>query len=236
MRCQAIGSLEDFGETMMHEPEMVVEVVSALGWAIQRDETASVRQEAAVSLRHFGPSQEVTALLLKALQDQNPDIRRVAAKSLGVLKSRDLAVAAALENAIKDPSVRVRLAAVTALWETTGQTVLVVPVILASILEGDALVRSDGVRLLERVRVQEASVISAVRALLGDPCRMVRILAARALWTLTNQTEKAVPVLLEALGNGSEPEKAIVQRLLERADGEVVAGTTVDTECAGTKN
>ena len=82
MRCQAIGSLEDFGETMMHEPEMVVEVVSALGWAIQRDETAFVRQEAAVSLRHFGPSQEVTALLLKALQDQNPDIRRVAAKSL----------------------------------------------------------------------------------------------------------------------------------------------------------
>lgn len=215
LRSQAIESLEECVEVIRQNPELEAEVVSALAEAI-RDKNTGIRQEAAIAMRHFGSASELSKPLLVALQDQEPNVRRVAAKSLGVLKCQEAEVLMKLRQAMKDSVPGVRLEAATAFWTITGQTKETVPVICESLHTGDVMVRSSGCRVLERMGVKDDAVIDSLRKLLLDACRLVRIQAARALWKLAGITDEVLPVLAEAFRHGTGPDRAMIKSLLER--------------------
>jgi hypothetical protein len=91
-------------------PELVV--------AVKTDSNESKRESAARELRDYDPAAnpDIVPVLIDVLQhDQSAGVRAEAAQSLGKLRPVTQIAGMALEEALKDPSLRVRLQARTSL-------------------------------------------------------------------------------------------------------------------------
>lgn len=136
--------------------------------------------------------------LIAQLENDDAASRWQAARDLGRLGDEASEAVPALLDALDDPDVSVRLHAATALGRIGDSREQVVRRLMRAV--GD-----------EKTRVRLAAV-NSVRQLVADPAKLVplavdlleqddQLLVSRAIETIIMRGEKAVPFLIEALGN-----------------------------------
>lgn len=172
------------------------------------DPAAEVRAIAAQCLGYLG--QESSAPLLgKALHDANEEVRWWAALALQTVPN-DAAFADMAQAATKDPSERVREAAVRALGWAEGERVIM-PLVRATADESSA-VRQAAASELGKFNTQLA--LDALTRLFRDSSEDVRWAAVLAVGNLRNR--EAAPALTEALDDRSPMVATAAERALQR--------------------
>lgn len=156
-------------------------------------------------------------LVARGLQHEDEPVRARAAAALACLHPEDPANTQALMDALKDPSLRVRVAAAEAL----GRTGLKDPAALLAVLRPalrhqDSKLRDRAAAALEEIGPVARMAAPDLVAVLGDPVADVRISAAAALESIGGDTEKTVAVLIGALGDETERVRVRAVQALRR--------------------
>jgi len=173
-----------------------------------RDPAPEVRAIAAQCLGYLGQEGSVP-LLGRALHDASEEVRWWAALALQAVPN-DAAFADIAQAATKDPSERVREAAVRALGWVEGDRVIM-PLMRATADESSA-VRQAAATELGRFNTELA--LQALTRLFRDPSEDVRWAAVLAVGNLRNRA--AAPALTEALRDPSPMVSTAAERALQR--------------------
>jgi HEAT repeat protein len=157
-------------------------------------------------------------IAIAALDDADPQTRRVAAVVLGELDpsaTRDPLVAA-----LEDPDPEVRAAAVGSL--AAGGDASALPEILGRSEDPDPAVRRATIHAIVEIAGDDQSASDALVRLSHDPDPSVRAEAAAELVELTGDAE-AVATLAELAGDGDADARAIAQRAMLRTHDDRLA-------------
>ncbi|MEA3403715.1 MAG: HEAT repeat domain-containing protein [Armatimonadota bacterium] len=194
---------------VIREPEpAILDGVKPLERALDTDADPIVRAMAAQGLGYLG--QESSAPLLgEALHDDNEEVRWWAALAL-VTVPAEAAVEDLAEAATKDPSMRVREAAVRALGWVEDERV-VMPLIRAT-ADDASRVRQAAASELSRVRSDVA--LQALLTLFDDPNEDVRWAAVLAVGKLRNP--ESTSALAKAMRDPSPMVANAAERALQR--------------------
>lgn len=190
------------------------DVQSAMRDALS-DEDQVVRLRAAATLMSDSAHLEETLpILLDALQEpQDGDRRSVAAGYLKDLPSEHPDAVEALQNALDDVDVRVRLNAAEALWHVAGKTEDVVPVLGAICsasapfvieyldqgvarrmsTESDPVLQTRAVEILGDMGAAATGALPALEAALSDPNPEVRRAAGEAMNAIVSDGVSSTP-------------------------------------------
>jgi len=161
---------------------------------VLRTADAESRAEAARLLAELGP--ETVPLLVPALDDPDPGVRRAAAWALEYIGvDRDGAVER-LRLALEDSSDEVRVMAAGALGDLGEPTETVLPVLTAGLSSPDAFVRGAAVHRIGGLGLAAAGARPRLIEALSDPDEGVRRAVAEALGETGQAPEEAVEALL----------------------------------------
>lgn len=182
--------------------------MSALRQSLKNDPVVIVRLAAAVALLQLGaPPSELRPSLLPALQDDNADVRLVAAEVLGRMKP-SVAEVPALLLALRDPDANVRFSAATALKVIDPPPPEARAALVATLKDSEAGVRMEAASALGAMKPSR-SEISALIAVLRDLESDVRLAAVQAL-SATDVTEASVRFAFNEMLKDSEPRIRLV--------------------------
>jgi HEAT repeat protein len=162
------------------------------------DRDERVCQGAALVLAAIG--KPVVPGVLKVLETGSPRARAAALHLLGGVEAEGPEVKAAMEAALDDVSLLVRVSAAGALYGLTGEMGRVVPLIEEASESDDEKVRLTAVTVLFTLTHDEHEdaplvLSSLLERFLDDPVEEVRVFAAVALESLGALSEKAQQVL-----------------------------------------
>jgi HEAT repeat protein len=111
---------------LSHEPRCVAPLLAAT-----RDEEATVRSEAALTLGEFSANDEkIVPALLKLTHDEFAGVRAVSCQSLGKLGRNSPPILEALRAGMRDEIPLVRVEAAKSFWSITGDSGAVMPVLI----------------------------------------------------------------------------------------------------------
>lgn len=135
--------------------------------------------------------------LVGTLGDKSADVRWRAARALGAIGDDNRAVSAALTAALKDESPLVRAYAASALGRLEDTRPDVAEAMAGMLTDEDAMVRRAALRSLRQMKLpREVSIPLFVKTLThADQMGMMA-----AIQTIAESGEKAVPFLVDALG------------------------------------
>jgi HEAT repeat protein len=194
-----VKALDDRDATVRHQAIFALgqigneagEAVPALAAILLEDPDPNTRREAALALSKMGLAARTAVLALaRALEDEEPWVRMNAAHALAWLKTEARPAIPALTKALQDRSNRMTLAfthtiqeaAVVALGRASAGT----PEAVATLTEALQTADSEGMRsaaalALGHVGPEARPAVPLLRALLQDPSREVRRVAANSL-------------------------------------------------------
>jgi HEAT repeat protein len=109
------------------------------------------------------------------------------------------AVAPRLRVALDEPSVPFAFSAALALWKITRETNGILPVCQATLGDFDPNLRLRAVELLTEICAETHMPVPNVEKLLKSDDSFVRFYVARAMWKISADTERAIPILIEGL-------------------------------------
>ena len=181
-----------------HDPAL-----SPIFQAAAHDPDAGVRAAAIMALGRLNPiegsahQEETIAVLVRAIRDAHPLVRRAAAWALG--RVRDPRAVSALREAAGDRDAAVRAAAVEALGEREDEAVL--PTLLERVHDKDAFVRRQAARALGRLRAQAATTPLIARVTREKDPEVKRAIA----WALGEIGDPQAVEPLRALSRSSDP-------------------------------
>ncbi|HEX5270803.1 MAG TPA: HEAT repeat domain-containing protein [Gemmataceae bacterium] len=144
-----------------------------------------------------GDARDAVPALAEALTDkETPEaVRRSAATALGALKADGAAGAAALGQALKDPSVEVRRAAATSLGQVGGEARTALPALKDAAKDQDKFVRAQVLHVLGTMPQDVNEVLRVLTDATQDQVLEVRLAAIEALGNLGPNAKAALPVL-----------------------------------------
>jgi HEAT repeat protein len=175
--------------------------------ALSKSQYAPIRSLAGMALQQIGV--EAVPSLSKALTDESPDARRLAAQRLGAMGPTAREAIPALLHALQDSDGQVRLQAAYALWQIDHEAKQVIPILLASLKDKDPKVRNSSAPLLAQIGPIPESAVPELQAALKGKDALIRVNAAEALCGLPGHIKEAIPVLLPALRNRFQRSGAI---------------------------
>jgi HEAT repeat protein len=141
-----------------------------------------------------------TAALLRALGDENSQVRLYGAKGLGRRNESDKTVLAALTKVLcEDQAAAVRAQAAITLGNIGPAASSAVPQLLRSLKDKDKDVRAWSASALGAIRVTDNGVVLKLAEALKDEAVEVRRLAGLALGAFGPEAKDAVPSLITAL-------------------------------------
>jgi len=157
------------------------------------DKNKKVREGAAEILGTIG-YEGATPFLIEALNDEEENVRAVAARALG--ERKDKAAITALVGRLRDKSEGkvAKAAAARALGEMQDRSA--VPALIEALKDENETVRTNACTALGKIR-DESAVPELIERLLKDRNAKVREEAARALGEIKDKS--AVPALIEAI-------------------------------------
>ncbi|MEW1667135.1 HEAT repeat domain-containing protein [Streptomyces albidoflavus] len=199
---------EDVADALMKaagdpEPTVRVRALGALSGrdgaldlllAAGTDEDAGVREAAVILLGRHSADEEAFDGLLRALEDQSPDVRNRAIEVLRDAIARPESARPAIHSTLSDPDPTVRAAALEALtlrWPTHPETHAAT---LAALTDPDSTVRADAITAMA-VRHPDQARPLALRAACEDESPSTRSRYLR-LVTLLWPDDPATPTLL----------------------------------------
>jgi HEAT repeat protein len=147
-----------------------------------------------------------------ALHDRDPQIRLQAVQSLHRQGGAAAGAMAELQAALADPDNRVRLEAVEAIGDLREVAAPAVPALLGLLHDGDSTVRARVVVALGHIGPAAAAARPALLHLLAGGNRGLRLLAARACWSIDHRAEPLLGPLADALdaGRRTDPAPAVL--------------------------
>ena len=157
-------------------------------------------------------------LLKNALDDENPDVRRMALEALGAQRPILPEYSEAMSSRLYDPSNEVRHALVQILGDS-GQEEFI-PVFLEALKDEDDWVRVRGLEALGRLKV-EAVVPEILEIIRGDNI-LLAIKAVDALVEIGG--DQAFNALLAALESGNADLQNAVEEALAKLDAQKERG------------
>lgn len=163
--------------------------VPALIEAMQ-DEDSSMRESAIYALWWMQPqtdpeATEVVLALIKALGDENSDVRVRAADALGQIGPKASAAVPALIEALKDEDSSVRKSAAEALGKIGSETSVAVPALIKALKDEDSSVGSAAAYSLQQIGPEASESVPALIEALGDEA--LNYWATFALEAITGQ-------------------------------------------------
>jgi HEAT repeat protein len=165
-----------------------------------RDASPEVRWRAADLLGQAGQSERLDSAgkdaLVRALQDDDPHVRAVAALSLSVIGDAGPAAIPVLRDMLKTGE---RLAALKALARYGPEAEPVIPRLSELLQDGDSEVRWRAAMTLGKIGPAARGTVPALMASLQDDDALVREHAAEALGDIGPDAREAVPALTAAL-------------------------------------
>lgn len=172
------------------------------------DQSALVREAAAMAAGHGDHRLDMVAPLVKALDDREPAVGAMAAWALGELDDR--AAAPALVRALRGGDTRVRLASLWSLGQLEESSA--VPDILTALRATDATTRAIAATVLAELESEEA-IAPLERVLGSDGDVRVRTAAAEALGQIGAESSAT------ALGRALSDADVVVRRAAAEALG-----------------
>lgn len=169
------------------------------------------------ALGFLHPTDQSTAVLLSALQNNNPLVRASAAQALANNTSDDSVVHALLQS-LRDEDGNVRANVARALANATNQAE-VVSVLLLALRDEDWNVRTSAAKALAKA-TKQADVVTFLLRSFQEEQANVRASAALALVNATSQTE-VVTSLLKALQEEKANTRASAAQTLAFAAGQI---------------
>ncbi len=163
-------------------------IIAALG-----DEVEETHFSYQLALRDTGAG--AVPALIKALQHDSPLVRENAADVLGDMKFQSDELRRALEEALDDPSLRVRAEAAESLAE---QGEAAIPALIKALRSHDWTVRRNAARGLRRHGKKAAKAIPDLIELLGAST-FLRLAAADTLGAMGPRAADTAPALVKAL-------------------------------------
>lgn len=165
--------------------------------------------------------------LIGGLRARSTDVRAQAARVLRQFLPEHAVCITPLIRALGDPRSNVRKEAASSLGEARAEQDQVMRALLPRSRDDSAEVRAAVLASLGRLRANSPEAMDVLRAGLSDLIPLVRLEAAKALWTLTEDAAVVVPVLsgvlptqegwqaAYALGNIGPAAAAAVPALIE---------------------
>ncbi|NEO93624.1 MAG: NACHT domain-containing protein [Moorea sp. SIO3G5] len=153
-----------------------------------------------LNYRHeLGEKDQVITILLTRLKDENFDVRRRAAKTLGNLGNNSEDVVSALRALLQHDEPFVRENAANALGRLGNSSETVVSAFLTQLEDPDFCVRERAAHALGKLGNSSETVVNPLLARLKDDKSNVRMRVAYALGELGNSSETVVKALLARL-------------------------------------
>jgi HEAT repeat protein len=203
---------------------LVDDVAAMLGDPDQAVRIAAVHTLA--SMRLHGRSRQATDALCAALSDGDPLVRQNAAAGLRrsalnyEASTYRQTAAAALEKALGDESVRVRVAAARALHVNQPQPAKGLVVLAAALTDGDPLVRAAAAEGIGWMWWEAKDAVPALVAALGDVDAWPRICAAEALGRIGDERGiEPLAALLSAADQRVDAARALARGISTGAEG-----------------
>ncbi len=191
VRFSAIEALEPFG----HKAKAAAPALIGL---INNDQEIGVFAAAAVGAVDAEGSS--VSALIKALENENPDMRRFAAFGIGHLGAKAVAAKEALRRGLRDEDRGARIAAAEALWSVSGKADEAVPV-LRSILQasGGWLSQSRALDALAEIGPPAKAAVPELMEYLKSNDADVVTSSAAALGKIGPGSKSAIPALTARL-------------------------------------
>jgi len=190
---------------MIGDPEQH-EAVRVLAEALA-DPEPDVRELAAAGLAEFGPDAQIALPeLIKAVQDENPVVRRRAVRAIGFIgpAAADDSLAS-LIAATEDDDEGVALQAAATIGELGPAAAPAIPALMSAIWTGD--VRRRAIAGVSLTRIGEAAVPSLIQSL-SHPAAEIRAKAAHLLGRLGPAAAEARPALRALLNDRDDSARA----------------------------
>ena len=155
----------------------------AIPWLVESlafDESPAVRDAAETALAEIG--KPAVPALVHLLDDQEAELRRRAAGSLGQMKAQAKSAVPQIEARLKDADPEVRYTAARSLWQITGRAEAALPVFVETLKSSDRQLRIAAFRTLTTdLGAQAIPARKALTELLEHPESPVRQAAKKAL-------------------------------------------------------
>jgi len=154
----------------------------------------------------FNSQKEVTTAssvptLIKALGDNESEVRMNAAEALGRIGPEAKEAVPALIRALDDSDEEVRIAAAHAIAKVLIEASELVPILIGTLDNSNARVRKTAVEMLGDIGSEAKEAAPYLMKALGDSDYGVRGSAAEALGKMGAGAKEAVPTLVKALGD-----------------------------------
>lgn len=190
------------------------EAVPALKKALVEKEIPVLHLAAAWALLQIDPSNdqyatEALPLLTSALENEMPQIRREAARTLARLGAKAKSSVAALQKRLSDQDPQVRREVLIALGEIGSDGQTLVPDLVKIIDEGEPSLHSIACYALGRLGAASKSAVPVLKKSLSSPDPYEKTVAAWALVQISPDAETAtatIPILVNAAGRAPNPE------------------------------
>ncbi len=144
------------------------------------DESPAVRDAAETALAEIGTP--AIPALAHLLEDQEAELRRRAAGSLGQMKTQAKPAVPQLEKCLEDSDAQVRYTAAKSVWQITGRAEASLPVFVETLKSSDRGLRMQAFRTLTtELGPQAAPARQGLSELLKHPDPQVRQAAEKAL-------------------------------------------------------
>ncbi len=153
--------------------------VPALAEVLVIDESASVRDQAALALGNIGGRGEQA--LVHFLADDDVELRWRSAWGLANIGEVSPKTIAALQNALEDPEANVRITAAETLWSQSQDRATLIPVFVLLLTDTDRQIRIRAYRELIAMQPPAFEAKDRLTELLDDNRSYVRSIAARTL-------------------------------------------------------
>jgi HEAT repeat protein len=174
-----------------------LEVVLALLEAMRHDKVGNVRSSAALSLARVG--EPALSHLLKALKDEDPETRRLAASALGEVAPKRKALLPALQAASRDKDANVRSYALGSMEIIDSSNPLVFQALLAGLADPSPVVRQGCAWHFGRMGPRAEPATRRLVGLLQDKEDGVRREVIYALLRIGSLSGEHVPLLIALL-------------------------------------
>jgi HEAT repeat protein len=189
----------DLTDILIRLGPIAAKAVPALAACLKEQRIATAGAEGAIAPPGYSDGLNTMARTLEALKAIGPDARSALPEIAPLLSSPDPTIrmlAAATQARITgqiDEALPILLAGVEMRWSGTPRAhVMVRPAVACSGQQAAAL-------LLGELGPPAKEAVSGLEGMLADPSEWTRIIAAQALWRITKNADKALPVLLDLL-------------------------------------
>ncbi len=212
------SAAQAIGEFSRVDPEIAKDYVSNLGQCM-RDESGTVRFQAAFALGRMGPAAEsaVGALVEDLPKDKDASVRKEIIKTLTSLGMGATTASAVLLDSLQDSDVEVRQRAAIALSRVAPPPETALPKLLKAIHDPDKSVRCHVIHAIGGLGKPAASAIpELVEILKKEESADVRLAAIEELASFGPDAKAAIDVLNVAAKDGRAAIRDAAQEALKK--------------------